>query len=643
MNFDFRHLKAKYNLQELSTFVTNGKINPFPVFLLLILSIVSYILFIIFTPFISHFQGSFDRNNITPWILDSMKENDGIELYVMTLAMPAYLLTGYLVTKYFNYGFPHQYVKSIFWFCVAFVPILFIANFIYKEAPLPYFRLSIIFILTFYAAKLLIRFSQYKFTVFTRFFIVILLFCLVTFLGILINSPAHIFDYSYFIGPANKILAGESPGSFYMQYNLLETSLFLLLQKCNLQIHQMLFVMIIIFSIWILFYLKAAVQLFRNNVFVWLFLFTLIIVRCIAISEGPVSIPQVSPLRLDLWVPLLIVISIFGFESVLTALVFSSFYFADDVFGLLYLLLFAGIHLLKIAVTFIKKKPLDFAKTTSLIIPLICALGLHYLLFGSISSPAGKIYSAFHIGFMPVSFTSSFWLLAVFLPICLYILSKDKSKSEIIIFIFGIACIQLTYFFGRSHDHNLLNISGIFVFILFLTIDFLYNLFSRPKWLLAYTTLLIAGIAVNFNTAIMDKYYLAKSKISKRVLIEPSHVEENLAFVSKYFKLLNTDKIVILSDIDAYVNYRTGLRQVGYFSPFCANIKLDETVAFLIQKQREGYRLILYPGENYNLADQIKAMNTNPIIKIQKGYFNIAPLPLGLNEVKFTEDQIPKK
>ncbi len=606
----------------------NPPINFTIVVLLNLLFFSFYFLFVIFSDSISHFGAHPDIKNLTPWICNSLGENDGIELYVMMLAMPLYLFLGYIISKKTTIKLAFLSTKWTPLLYIFFIGIIFTFHFFITEKP--HVKEIIVFIfVSIILSSCAIKLAQQTFTKWTKIVLVIISFFSLSIIGLFINTPPSIFDYGYYIGPASKILAGEKFGSFYMQYNIFGTSLFVLMQKLNLQLHQIFIVFIFIFSFWMFLYSRAATILFQNKSYVYLFLVTLFIVRCLTISVGPVSIPQVSPIRMDLWVPLIIILSRFGFTSTITASAFSICYLGDDVFGFMYLTLYTLTIIIIFLSKYFKQHNGFSFKIILPLLPIILALVIHIIIFKTLTSPSGKIYSDFHIGFLPILKNSSFWFIAWLLPICLYILTINKKNQLLHLFIFGIACVQLTYFFGRSHDHNLLNISGIFVFILFLTLDSLYTHSSKNKYLLYVTILLIAAVNVNYYSPIKDKWAIAIQKIKTHSILEPNPIEKQLAIQGNYLTSFGTDKILIVSDIDSYVNYRLGYRQVGYFSPFCANIFIDQTTTFLTNQLNNGYRLIIYPCACNELEKDIPLLNNSK----NKQRFVVNPLKYGLMEI----------
>jgi len=610
----------------------NIELNNAKLLVLFVLSAIFYSAFILLSKIIHSIGINPDLTDVSAWLLGYAMENDGIELYVMTFVMPIYILSSYLIINYLEIHFSFLSKKSISIVCYLPLLVLVILNLIFKE-PLT-FKTLVLFFSVIVISCLIVFLSKFRFSIYTKMSVYIGLFVLFTSVCLLVSMDPSIFNYSYYIGPANKILNGEKLGTFYVQYNIIGTLLFVAMQKCNLLIHEMQIVLSIVFAIWMLLYTKAALLVFKNRSMVGLFLLSLLIVRCLSIWGGPVATPQVSCIRMDLWVPLLIVVLYFGFQSVITASAFSACYLVDDLFGFMYLILYVAILLYHFCHEWYYEKriQLRIEDITLLALPII-SCSIHFIVFGSFSSLAGKIYSNFHFGFLPISEYSSFWLIAWTLPICLYFLCQKKQNRILYLFIFGLACIQLTYFFGRSHEHNLRNISGITIFIFFLTIDTIYSLSSKKKVILFATVIFIGGIVVNLNSTVIEKVALAASKIKNKALIGSSPIEKQIVLQGEYLKSFDPQKIIVLCDIDSYIIYRLGYNQIGYFSPFYANFSSKQTIAFLKDRINNGYRLIVFPP-SIVLAFTPDFFNNDPILVNNRERFVLEALNENLFEMK---------
>ena len=579
-------------------------INYLKLYILLGLSISFYLVYLFSSDFIHKTQFSkIDLTSISPWAVHSVLICDGVELFVMTFVMPFFLLCTFLISKSSKLENISLQKDWLFYSYLLFPISLYVINVLAKES-LTIISL-IVFLVGFIISYFIFHIAKQQFSKLEYIIGNVLFGVFLIVYGFFINSTASFYDYCLLIGPANKVLEGETIGKFFMLYNVITTALIACFLKFHLLIYQMHLIMIIIFAFWMFFYKKLAQTLFENKGVVYSFMITLLIIRGLAVSGGPISIPQVSPLRMDLWVPLLIIVSLVGFESIFTAIIFSVFYLFDDVFGFFYQSLYLFSLVIIFYFKFRKSNEIQLLSKLKYFIPALISLAIHFIIFNSIMSPSGKLFSKYHFDFLPISFFSSFWLLVYMLPVCFYLLLKSSKNQPIVLFSFGLVCIQLTYFFGRSADNNLNNISGIFIFILFYTIDILYTLSKNKKNAIVLICLLIGLIFLNYNSLIRDLRYTIKDKIEQGPFRKYNY-EKKIERDIRFIKSLKTDKIIFLSEYDSYLYYRLGFKSTGFYTPFQINIKNDETVSFLYKKLNEEYRLITYSGPYISLP---KCMN----------------------------------
>src|SRR5712671_2984774 len=106
-------------------------------------------------------------------------------------------------------------------------------------------------------------------------------------------------------------------------------------------------------------------------------------------------------------------------------------------------------------------------------LPVILAGIWQRIVFGSFVSAAASQYLGVQLGFLPIAPLSLFWPVALLLACAtvVFVQQREQRSSRLGLIICMLSVMHLTYFFGRSHDHNLLNVSGAWVFSVFLAID----------------------------------------------------------------------------------------------------------------------------------------------------------------------------
>lgn len=595
-------------------------------FPLMVLSILFYCLFIAFSPLMHSIGKAVDITQLVPWNIPTGR--DGIELYVMSIAMPIYLGLSYIIIKYVKYFSFCSSNKRTFVMYGIILSSLLIINLLWKEHVT--FETTIISVIIGIISYFSYNIAKHQFLGFKLIILNASFFIVLFIIELFIYQPS-MYDYCFIIGPVNKIIQGESLGTFYMQYNAIITFVFFVMQKCGLLFHEMHIVLTLIFVIWIFLYKQLVNKLFANKVLVFYFLLLFFIVKGMAMYGGAIGLPQESPLRMDLWVPLLLIVSFWGFDSFKTAIGFSLIYLCDDVFGFLYLVAYISIIGISVIQSISRRKPINKMDFICLI-PLFFALIIHYSIFHSFMSAAGKIYADYHIGFLPIEQNSSFWLVVLLLPISLSIILKSKLKIKTIFFIYAITCIQLSYFFGRSHDNNLIQISGIFILLLFLVVDTLYTE-KNKKRILVFTSICVGFIALTFGQSFSEKQVTVQRNISRGILNQLP-IDSIIDDYKPYFKSLKNDKTIIISDIDSYLNYRYGFKQIGFFSPFLANFKIDNTTNFFKDELSQGHRLITAPIFWITMKQSINLFNKQLLSEHYKKIFYLDSLNNNLLEIK---------
>ena len=443
----------------------------YPFIFIAFIAISYWLVYYVLGVYIHIYGNKMDINDLTPWMAKWVKK-DGYEIQFMTLLTFIYFIFIYCIYKYLDPVYIKNNTKYIIYSFSVFIFSSF-AIYLITHNNLNKYLFFVIFPFLY---KILFTFFNKKIILIVSILLSTLLF---------FYSFPSLSDYSYFIGPANKLLHSYGLNTFYFQYNLLTILTFYIMMLFKLSIIQMHFIMLLIFIFWIfVLYRYLAGIFFKNKNYINLFLFSLLIFRALIIDGGPIALPQSSTLRLDLWVLCLICIYKFNFANIVSSLLFCLIYLLDDSFGFLYLILYILTSFLYLKFS----KNIFNLKTLFFIIPIIFTFIFHFSFFNSIVSNSASIYTSYKFGFENISNSSIYWVIMPIMMLCLYLLFLNKISIFYIIFIFGTLLIQLIYFYGRSVDNNLYSISGIFIFIIFYTIS-LYS--TMNKYLLNFSILFL--------------------------------------------------------------------------------------------------------------------------------------------------------
>lgn len=552
-----------------------------------ILFFVFYSVFVLFDPLI-HTQRNISLVEVNPWLAKTIDLREGREMYVMVVGVTAYVAFSYLIIRNLR-RFSFLGRKSSLLLMIPALAILIRTNSEMVKPPenllVALAILTLVPLFLFVNSRLgrLGKWEMVGYWVVFGVFVVLSL------------APPRAFDYGFFIGPALKFLQGERLGTFYMQYNNLGLVLFAAMMSLGFKLHQMEIALALIFVLWMGLYYIVGRKFIEDRFLAFLFIVALVVLRFFAVMHDPLYIPQVGPFRLDLFVPLLLIVWRFGFASMVTASSFALMYVLDSFFGLLYL----GIW----GVGVLLMRP-SLRGLVPLFLPGAIVLFIHILTFGTILPPASTLHQDLALGFQPIIQTSLFWIVAFVFPLCLFLVLSEQNKKlrHLMVFALAVTAAQLIYFYGRSHEHNLLNISGSMILLLFIGLNQLANRYVTKKLVYVAAGIFITLSAFSFGTVFSGKFERAFDRIQRRVLYDVASVDRDIDKAPDFFTVYpDKEKIVVMSRIDSYVNYRYGLRQIGYFAPFFAHVYRDETATFLAELLAKGYHVVFWEQEMLDL------------------------------------------
>lgn len=410
-------------------------------------------------------------------------------------------------------------------------------------------------------------------------------------LVIVLSLPdAAVVDYSYYIGPALKHMQGSRIGSYYMQYDLLGTFMFEAMMRARLHLHQMQLVMGLLLAAWFGLYWLLIRRLFEHRSIGVLLFVALVFFRFLDIRDHPTVTPQVLPQRLDMWVPLVLCCTYWGLDSLGVSLAFAAAYAFDSTFGFLA----AGAYVVALGFMLFRRppggglrRPLGHLAIRAL--PVVVVAVAEKLTFGSIMSPAASYYVDVKVGFMPISSTSLFWPIALLVgwAVATFVVHRDDPSSGWGLLICLFVVSQLTYFFGRSHDHNLLNVSAVWLFAIFVAIDRAREL-GRFRVTIA-GVLVLAGAVIGAKQSAL-KFDRIAEHVRQRTWVTVHPIERQV----EVYRAVATPKTMLLDLADAYYNYRLALPQRGFFSPFNANVFVEQTALWLDDQLDSGVQPVTF-------------------------------------------------
>ncbi len=442
-------------------------------------------------------------------------------------------------------------------------------------------------------------------------------------------------DYAYVFSPAYRLINHFKLKEIYFQYDLLMPILAAGWMKLGLNLTD--FQIVPRISIYLF---LAAAFIYANRVFkkplAYLLLVSLILLKIYAIFNYDLAASiQLTPLRLDLWLVLLIIAAEKGVYSKLLGVCLGLMNIVHHSFGLFYTLSYLEVCIVLIALDYkdhvwkntmtlrglLKKHVILILPNTVLISPgLLC----YFLLFNCSETEGTALYKTLGIGFLRVSNVSFYWYVFALLCMTFALLIQRRKQLPLNYVSSGIFLIFLVvgnslYFFGRSHEANIINTSGSSVVALFLFFDLLNrrNTSGYFKTLQSKFKKIILSALPIFFIFIVTYFYSERittivnyqagsiflGRFSYRMSNEMFQFKnitksqfESMIFNTDELKLIthNSQKIFVLSYMyDFYYYYYGKYIPRAHFTPYYAWPYKNELVRYLQKLLDDGFYLVI--------------------------------------------------
>ncbi|MCW3123026.1 MAG: hypothetical protein JWQ38_2518 [Flavipsychrobacter sp.] len=610
-------------------------------------SLALWMIFYAFSHWIWSFNPHVSAGDVTTIIAVSIFEHDGAESFVLytmmflniafTLLLTPWLLkTGTNKTRYLSVYAVLLLLSCYYFYKTGFYPpvvtFLGVGNIV---IPLLLMTLciSVYFI---YLRTRLIAFS------------IITLLC--AYAALLSYSPPNHIDIEFILAPALRLLHGFKVPDIYFQYDLYMSLLAELWLKYNVQLDSFVYLGNISFF---LFFIGAFVfgeKFFKTKGLSVVFMIALITTRVYAQGNDSLTLLQVTPMRLDLWLIVLLIVNKFGVRHWLTGIFLGLMILFHRNLGLIYtvayLELLVIMYLIDIVPLFLSKKA-DLKSLSELFVKhlrsnlinlaiLTVSVVLCFVLFHEFFSASARLYRKLGIGMLPISKMSFYWYVPLlFSSVATFLyLYRERLGSKYVttgIFIVLLAISNSMYFFGRSHENNILNICGVIVFALFLLFDILIVLHapneqkqqagntSKRKFLTKSRAFMLLPVLF----VLLTGYFY-----SDRIETKARTQYDNLLTGTFYYPLTtgaydiasakqltnNSPKVYFLDFwTDFYYCYYSGIAPQGYYSPCSAWIYKKEFDDFMQSLLDDGY-YIVYEQSFFNVYQEyVVNLNYNNI------------------------------
>jgi hypothetical protein len=582
-----------------------------------------------------------DISDVPVWYLEEVQERDGIEMYALYVLMFIDLFLVWLLSYEWNKlaGKLARYLFVLpFLLACAFVistgfhpPMSTFANRAMSDIFEHFFAVMIVVL----PVIALLYYLQQR-SIYWVVGVVSILLIPVCFIS---TAPIEWYDYSYMLAPALRLFHGAGISENYFQYDLFLSLIGLAWMKLQLDMNS------IQISAQFAFYLLfLGIFIFSQRWFLdkRLPVFLLVALVLVRIYSGPgeaVHSFQVTPLRLDLWLILLLAVYFHGPYHWGSGVFCGLMLVLHKNFGIIYSAAYIQL-LLTLFVMNAEIIPGKLIGTASSMLrvffkdnyrnlTIIFAGALtHYLIFRNPNEPDDYKYVQIGFDFIRITTHSFYWYVLAALGMSAVLLVRLRSMVSRNYLAAGFCLIYLVignslYFFGRSHENNIINISAILLLLLFLLIDMSNyylvkaNAQSSKSLIHQYAAVfvslaVITSIAIWYGDSITDKTSIQVHNVGKGQFIYPSEVSERyiLNTIAEVRSVTDGNpKVYFVGDNDFLFDYYGGYVPVGYYTPVYAWISKLEFNKFLQGLVGQGYYLVVDEGIANEVLSSVQAAN----------------------------------
>lgn len=625
--------------------------------------VLIYIIFYAFQSSIMQSAGGGSGEVLTKWIRENLQIREGVEAYVMYAAMFVNLVVSFFLVETVS-EVKNRVIKAVILFSSALFSAFFfirigfqlpmapgkIFDFFMPDSRL-FAMILMAWLLLFAVVALKNNILKAKYPVagtvlsITADLAVALLLIPVCFLA---TQEWSLYDYDFTYAPALKLLGGLPLDKIYFQYDLLPSLLYAIWLKMGLGYDS--FYLAVQASYYLMFlslYLFAGFM-FREKRLQVMMLAALVILKVYGNLCDISHIAQVAPFRLDLWVILLFLIYAFGPFSLVTGGAFALVLVLSNTFGMIYAITYGAlIMMLFLAELYEKtrgaKNAAAIAREISMrffllsyknIILLVAGFISYGIMFGKFGSDAVKIYGGLGVAFLPVERLSSYWYFPFFLSAAFYMLVKAKKEVGdryyyAAFFAIAAAIGNSIYFFGRSHENNILNIAAALGLVVFITLDLISvtlkkNLPGKEKAVSAALTftaaLLVAFLVSAYRGMLYDRLNAQHTRLKTKNFAVKSNVDASMipGLINTLKKVTNnSEKIYFFVRIGDGVFYQSGKYiPPAYYTPYLTCPVVKELASELQKLLDNGYYVVVLNKEDFSEFYPLIRANTRQVCDV---------------------------
>ena len=247
---------------------------------------------------------------------------------------------------------------------------------------------------------------------------------------------------------------------------------------------------------------------------------------------------------------------------------------------------------------------------------IAAALLIHKLFVAGRMPDSAFYYLRMGLGFLRVSRASFYWHVIPMLSAAFTLLLMKRRRLAAGHFRTGLFLLILAagnslYFFGRSHEHNIINLSSVLLFSLFLFFDLVDDeLALAEETGRRLKRFLMPAVAV---TVVLLCAHYYSGRAVRRLGQQYAALQEGRFFGKEELPDMNTRalraavgasaRVVFVSLNDAFYDLESGFRPEGYFGFTAAYAFKKELIAFLNDRLANGATLAIPLSEYASLED----------------------------------------
>lgn len=445
------------------------------------------------------------------------------------------------------------------------------------------------------------------------------------------SEAIRILDYSYVLSPALRLLQGASLSDVYLQYDLLMSLVAAGWMKAGLPLESVELIGQLSMYIFFLGTYWFGLRFFGDRRLASILIVCLVAVRVYANIHSPSAILQVTSLRLDWWLLLLVLANRYGVHHWAVGMAIGALMLLHRNFGLLYLAAYLCLlcvlllHALRMSAkdgqalrsrlrdTF-TKQAVELRMNIAIIAGFAVAT---YLLYGGVVADSAVVYQRMGLGMIAISHSSFYWLMPLVYAMLATLLwySANRLPERYVRtawFALFLAITSSVYFFGRSHENNIINLSSILLFGVFILFDVVSQRdsgdieqqdnqrgylgsaalqFRRHRGMVL-ALLFTIGVGITYGDKIAEK---ATQQINGLRQGQWRYPFENATVdVSSVNSLVRDPRKVYILEYqrDFLYYYYGGYPQTGYLNPCNAWLVRSDFVDFLNGLLTSGYDIV---------------------------------------------------